>query len=281
VRSGRRPTGRGPVPPAPWWAGPLPVVGVVVVVVAAIVAFVLVGRSQSPPAPTPSPTAQSQVVADITGLDVQRTEAIGAGGLKSPLQKVSASPLVGPRGKPQVLYIGAEFCPFCAAQRWSLAIVLSRFGTLSGVGLTTSSSSDVFPDTPTLTFARSTYSSPYIEFAEVEETDRNRNPLQSPTAEQQRLLEQLDSRLSIPFTDFGNRWVTIGSGYQPDVLQGLTWQQIADQLQNNPQGPAASRILGNANWMTAAVCQQLANPPDNACGGPDMTRLRAALASGA
>jgi hypothetical protein len=281
VRRGRRPTGRGPVAQPPWWASPLPVAAVVVLVVGAIVVFLLVSRSQAAPAPIPSPSTQSQVLADLAGLDVQRTEAIAAGGLKSPLQKVSATPLVGPQGKPELLYIGAEFCPFCAAQRWSLAIVLARFGTLSGVGLTTSSSSDVFPDTATLTFVHSSYTSSYIEFAEVEETDRNRNPLQSPTAEQQRLFDQLNSRRSIPFSDFGNRWVTIGSGFQPDVLQGMTWQQIADQLKNNPQGPAASRILGNANWMTAAVCQQLASPPDTVCGGPDMTRLRAQLASGA
>ena len=281
MRRGRRPTGRGPVAPAPWWAGPLPAAAVVVLVVGAIVVFLLVSRSQAAPAPIPSPSTQGQVLADLTGLDVQRTEAIGDGGLKSPMQKVSATPLVGPQGRPELLYIGAEFCPFCAAQRWSLAIVLARFGTLGGVGLTTSSSSDVFPDTATLTFAHSSYASSYIEFAEVEETDRNRNPLQSPTADQQRLFDQLNSRRSIPFTDYGSRWVTIGSGYQPDVLQGMTWQQIADQLQNNPQGPAASRILGNANWMTGAVCQLLAGPPDTVCGGPAITRLRAQLGSGA
>jgi hypothetical protein len=269
------------VAPSPWWASPLPIAAVLILVLGAIVVFWLVGRSAPAPVPTPSPSTQGQVVADITGLDVQRTEAIGAGGLKSPLQKVNATPLLGPQGKPEVLYIGAEYCPFCAAQRWSLAILLSRFGTLSGVGLTTSSSNDVFPYTATLTFVHSAYRSDYIEFAAVEETDRNRNPLQSPTADQQRLFEQLNPRRSIPFTDYGNRWVTIGSGYHPDVLQGLTWQQIVDQLKNNPQGPAASKILGNANWLTAAVCQQLANPPDQVCAGADMTRLRAQLASGA
>ena len=281
MRSGKRPTGRGPVAPSPWWASPLPITAVLVLVVAAIVGFVLVSRSQPSPEPTPSPSTQSQVVAEITGLDVQTTEAIGAGGLKSPLQKVSATPLTGPQGKPEVLYIGAEFCPFCAAQRWSLAIALARFGTLSGVALTTSSSNDVFPDTPTLTFAHSSYSSDYIDFAAVEETDRNHNPLQAPSAEQERLFEQLNPRHSIPFTDFGNRWVGVGAGYQPDVLQGMTWQQIADQLLTNPQGPAASKILGNANWMTAAVCQQLANPPANVCAGPEMTKLRAQLGGGA
>ena len=33
-------------------------------------------------------------------------------------------------GKPKVLYVGAEYCPFCAAERWPMVVALSRFGTL-------------------------------------------------------------------------------------------------------------------------------------------------------
>ena len=31
-------------------------------------------------------------------------------------------------GKPEVLFVGAEYCPFCAAERWPLIVALSRFG---------------------------------------------------------------------------------------------------------------------------------------------------------
>ncbi len=50
--------------------------------------------------------------------------------------------------KPQVAYIGAEYCPFCASERWPMVIALSRLGTFSGLGLTTSSATDVFPEHP-------------------------------------------------------------------------------------------------------------------------------------
>jgi Domain of unknown function (DUF929) len=36
-------------------------------------------------------------------------------------------------GKPEVLYTGAGFCPYCAAVRWPLIVALSRFGTFSGL----------------------------------------------------------------------------------------------------------------------------------------------------
>ena len=36
-------------------------------------------------------------------------------------------------GKPEVLYVGTEFCPYCAAESWSLIVALSRFGQFSGL----------------------------------------------------------------------------------------------------------------------------------------------------
>jgi hypothetical protein len=101
--------------------------------------------------------------------------------------------------------------------------------------------------------------------------------LQTPSADQQRLFEQLNARRSIPFVDIGNRYVAVGAGFQPDVLAGKTWQQIATELQDNPRGPAAGAILGNANWITAGICQALANPPAAICGGPEITSLRTQL----
>ncbi len=34
-------------------------------------------------------------------------------------------------GKPDLLYIGAEFCPVCATERWAMYVALSKFGTFS------------------------------------------------------------------------------------------------------------------------------------------------------
>ena len=273
----RRPsTGRGPVAARPWWGGPLPVAVIVVLVLVAVVLFIFLGRSQPPP--PHSAATDDQVLSTISQLDIQRTEAVGAAGVKNPLQAAKGvAPLAGPGGKVGIVYIGAEFCPFCAAERWSLAVALARFGTLGGVGLTTSSSTDVYPDTPTLTFLKASYTSDRLDLAAVEETDRDRHPLQTPTAEQQRIFDQLNPRRSIPFVDLGNRYVAVGAGFAPDVLAGRTWQQIATELRDHPSGPVGGPILGNANWLTAGICQALTGPPSPACGGPEITALRAQL----
>src|SRR6266568_183753 len=51
-------------------------------------------------------------------------------------------PLLTASGKPEIVYVGAEYCPFCAAERWALSVALSRFGSFSGLRLIHSSSTD-------------------------------------------------------------------------------------------------------------------------------------------
>ena len=46
----------------------------------------------------------------------------------------NARPLTS-AGKPEVLYVATEYCPFCAAQSWPLIIALSHFGQFSGLNV--------------------------------------------------------------------------------------------------------------------------------------------------
>ena len=135
-------------------------------------------------------------------------------------------PLVAADGKPELLYVGSEFCPFCAAQRWGLVVALSRFGTFSGLRATHSSLSDEFPGTETFSFFGSTYTSPYLDFVPVElQTDVAVNgtypTLQRLSPSQQSLLDTYDRAPytpeagAIPFLDLGNRFVMVGAATTP------------------------------------------------------------------
>ena len=139
----------------------------------------------------------------------------------------SGAILRGADGKPVVTYIGAEYCPYCAAERWGLAVALSRFGTFSHLSGTHSASADVYPNTQTLSFYGSSYSSPYVDFQPVEEATNQQvggsyQALQTPTAAQSSLLTTYDAAGSIPFLDIGNKYVITGASYSPQVLQGLS-----------------------------------------------------------
>jgi hypothetical protein len=198
---------------------------------------------------------------------------VGTGGNANPLHPIPAAALQGSDGKPEFLYIGAEYCPFCAAERWSMVVALSRFGSFKNLHLTSSSSTDVYPNTSTFTFYGSTYSSPTIDFVSVEETTRDQTvALQTPTAQQQQIISTYDRAPyvpsneagGIPFIDIGGHYVVVSSGYSPQDIANLSWSDISSKLSDS-NDKVTQDIIGNANWLTAAICKATGDKPANVC----------------
>jgi len=115
-----------------------------------------------------------------------------------------------------------------------------------------------------------------VDFQAVETTDRDRNPLETPTAAQQALVSTYDTSGSIPFVDFGNRYAASGAMYLPDVLSGMTWQAIADALAQ-PDSAQAKAILGSANLVTAAVCKLTTDQPATVCSSSSIQAIEKTL----
>ena len=277
-----RPPLRKPVSRAPSWLPRelkehlLPAAATIGVIALLVVAFLAYRYLTTPAPPVISATSASLVISKITSLPATELEQVGAGSANNLIKKVSGTPLTGPGGKPEVFYLGAEYCPYCAAERWPMIIALSRFGAFSGLQTTTSSSTDIYPNTPTFTFRSATFTSDYIDFESVETTDRNQNALQTPTSQQQALVSKYDTSNSIPFVDFGNRYAFAGAMYTPDTLGGMSWQQVADALQQ-PGSTQAKAILGSANLITAAVCALTGQQPAAVCSGPAIQSIEARL----
>jgi thiol-disulfide isomerase/thioredoxin len=265
---------RRPVSRTPSWVAPVAVVASLALLVAA---FLVIRWYTTPVAPPPLNIDASQlVVSTITSLPASEFDAVGKGSANNLIKAVSGSPLTGPNGRPEVFYFGAEYCPYCAAERWPIIIALSRFGTFSGLKTTSSSSTDIYANTPTFTFHNATYSSQYIDFAAVETTDREQKPLESPTPAQQALVSQYDTSGSIPFVDFGNRYASSGASYLPDVLSGMSWQAVADSL-GQPGSAQSKAILGSANLITATVCRLTADQPAAVCSSSSIQAIEKTL----
>jgi thiol-disulfide isomerase/thioredoxin len=176
---------------------------------------------------------------------------------------ITGTPLVL-NGKPEVLYMGAEYCPYCAAERWAMIVALDKFGNFTGIEYMQSSATDVYPNTPTFTFVGANYTSNYISFVSVEQLDRSSNQLQTATASETALLNQYDTAGSIPFIDFGNQYAITGAQYLPTPLQNANWTQIASQL-NNPTSPIALSVDGAANHLISAICKIDGGAPSSVC----------------
>jgi hypothetical protein len=239
------------------------------------------GSGSSATADTGTTKLSAQVVA---ALSVPATTLDSVGSPSSdalPTKTGTATTLKGADGKPLITYIGAEYCPFCAAERWAMAVALSRFGTFENLSGTHSSDSDEFPDTQTLSFYGSTYSSPYIDFRAVEEATNQPNgssyqPLQSPTAAQNALVAKYDTQGSIPFLDIANRYVITGSSFSPQVLQGLSRNQIAADLAN-PDSAVAQAIDGTANDIAAAIASVTGNQPSSVASSATIAAIQQKL----
>ena len=265
---------RKPVSTTPAWVVPAAVVGGLALIVAAFLVYRYY-TTPPPPAPLTNDTTQA-VVTTLTGVSQAQLDSVGQGSANNLIKSVSGAPLTGATGKPQVFYLGAEYCPFCAAQRWPLIVALARFGTFSGLQTTSSSSTDVYPNTPTFTFHGATYSSQFIDFRAVETEDRTGKALESPTAQDSALVKQYDTSNSIPFLDFGNRFAFAGAMYSPDLLTGMSWQAVADAVAQSGSTQAAA-ILGSANLTTAAICKMTGDQPSTACSSQTIQGLEKKL----
>ena len=249
--------------------------GSIVAVIAIVVAFVLVKQNSngSPSASAsngPTGAALTAVVNDVTGVPASTLDAIGGGGGAVTGKPTSITgPALTSGGKPEMLYIGAEYCPYCAGTRWAMIVALSRFGTFSGLRTIHSSTTDTPANIPTWTFYQSRYTSNYLAFTPVETTTNVRQgnsypTLQTPTAQQQQIWQAYDPNGSIPFISFGNKYLLASVPYDVTVLQGKTWAQIASALKD-PSSPIAKAIGGSANYMTAAICKLTGDQPASAC----------------
>jgi thiol-disulfide isomerase/thioredoxin len=268
--------------------------GSVVVVLAIVLALILVkafnkpGSSGSGSGGVTGTALSASAARDVTSVPASALNTVGIGSVPSfmaaseggqpAITKISDTPLTS-NGKPEMLYIGAEFCPFCAAERWSMAIALSRFGTLSPLHGIHSSSTDTDPNTPTLTFYKSTYTSPYLVFTPVENETVNRALLQNTTSAQMALWQKYDSSggsVGYPFIDFGNKYVIKLPSYDPAVLAGMTYSQVAAAL-HDPSSAVAQGADGAANLITAAICKMTNGQPGSVCTAPGVVTASKSL----
>jgi thiol-disulfide isomerase/thioredoxin len=266
------------------WGG----VGIVVVVVIALIIYALTsGSTGSTSGGNHYQKAPKTIVDQVTKIPAGVYDTVGVTSSVAqvtPPTAVSGQPaLTFPDSsgveKPGFFYFGSEYCPYCATERWAVIAALSRFGPIDGLGLTASSSSDVYPSTPSFTFVKATFGTTDLEVRAVENLSNiplangaGYTTLMSPTKQEAALLNKYETATylpntqpgEIPFIDIGNQFLVSGASFSPAVLNGLTRDQIASQL-SNPQNPVTQAIITTANYLTAAICKTTSGQPGDVC----------------
>jgi hypothetical protein len=269
-------------------------VAVVVVIIVALVIVATTGGNSNKNSSTVQgavdTTAQASVVNAVTGVPPSVADAVGVpstSDVNPPTVKPGQSKLtIG--GKPAAVFIGAEFCPYCAAERWAIIVAFSRFGTFSGLKETTSSPWDTYPSTPTFSFHGATYSSSYLTFATSEHDSNDtsglgtRSTLEPLTSLESTLWARYDGGAAnegFPFLDIGNKYLVTAPSYSPQVLSGLDQQDVASKL-TNPKDPVTIGIVGTANYLTAALCDVTGQQPSSVCSASYVSKAAKAMGTG-
>jgi len=248
-------------------------VAVVVVIIAVAIGIVVANNQDS----TPAKASDTAFISKVTTIPASVFDTVGAPTDANAVpKKVDGTPLTKD-GKPRVIYVGAEFCPYCASERWAMVAALSRFGTFEGLAPTRSAKND--GDIPTVTFTKSTYKSDYLAFDAWETSDRDFKPLQTLPQDVDALFKKYNPGGGIPWTFYGTHMLP-GSGIPLEPLLKHTgdngWNEIADQMAAGT-GDVGKSIDASANMISAQVCALTDGQPANVCTSPGVTAAAALI----
>ncbi len=267
----------------PRWQSPAVITSVSVGVVAIVLIVIVVINQLGGGGATVATPLSSTVASVLLHPSPSVIQAVGSGRQPGMLVRLPGdTTLKDAAGRTTVVYVGAEYCPYCAAERWVLVYALSQFGTFSGLSQIESSSTDAFANTNTLTFYKSSYSSSSIDFSATELQDRSGNQLQTPSAQVENIFTTYDRppytvlAQQYPFLFIGGRYVLHNTSFSPSLLAGLTWDQIATKLKN-PADPVTQAIVGNANILAAAMCIATGDTPTSVCSSSTIQAIEPAL----
>lgn len=285
---GRGP-GRGPTVRKKDRSGLYMVIGVLVLIAAIITVFVILRNQPAPTNTNPAlkrAPADATVVQEVTNVPQATWEAVGKGSVvpNAFAHNSGQPPSTGPNGHPEFFYVGGEYCPYCAAERWAMVNALSRFGTFSNLSQLQAYEYNV----PTFSFYGSSYTSQYVDFVpkevkgnQLDQTQQNYVDLEKLTPAEQQMFQRYDPGQNFPFVSIGNQYTAVGASYDFTVLldskgNPLPWQTIANSL-NDANSPIARGILGTANYMTASICNLTGQQPGNVCNSPVIQQIEQAL----
>jgi thiol-disulfide isomerase/thioredoxin len=183
------------------------------------------------------------------------------------VRRESGEPLLD-GGKPLVFFMGAEWCPFCASERWALVKATSRFGKWSGLReLNSRMGQDYFPALATYDLSQATYTSDYLNVRHKEVATVEGDPLQKLGSFEEGLVNGYDKLGSVPFlfaAGSPGRY-TVELGFSPGLLDGQGFDSLRKEVAAEAPTPAVEAIDGQTEAITALICKLDGRQPASVC----------------
>jgi thiol-disulfide isomerase/thioredoxin len=185
---------------------------------------------------------------------------------------ISDQPFRQSSGKSLIFFMGAGFCPYCASERWAIVRALNNFGSWQGLVETTSASHDEkYLNIPTIDFSRAKYTSEYVDFVGRETADRNFEPLQELNEKDYEIIDMFNPDQIIPFLLIDGQFIQVGSGYSPQLLEGMSHTEAKAEVENSDSS-LSKAIKTEADNITALICRSIKGRAD-ICRSEDIRKL--------
>jgi hypothetical protein len=181
-------------------------------------------------------------------------------------------------GKPEFAYLIAEWCPLCASESWSVAVALSRFGSIRHLTTLNLDQTDSPPNLKTVSFRHARFRSRYLAFAPIVYEDVHHHRVDKVPRKIRKVWLRGDSP-GFPWLDFGGQALLEKSSFNPKVIERETREQIAAHLRH-PRHRDAKLIDGAANQLTAAICVMTHDGPRVVCKSKTIAKIEASLPPG-
>jgi hypothetical protein len=110
-----------------------------------------------------------------------------------------------------------------------------------------------------------------VDFIGRETADRNFEPLQELTEKDYEIIDTFNPDQIIPFLLIDGQFMQVGSGYSPQLLEGMDHTKVMTEIENS------ASLLGNAiktetDNITAFICESIGRRA-NICNSQDNKRL--------
>ncbi len=180
-------------------------------------------------------------------------------------------------GIPVLFFYGSVACPYCSASSWAVLAALQSLGQVSGVTYDHSSSTDVYPNTPSVVLPDLSVASSYVVLDARESTGDAQ--IVAPAVGaciEQAYLSAYNPLGAIPFVVVGPFVHAQATLVDPAALSGLTAAQVSSQLAQK-SGTAYLAITSAEAYLLAYLVYQNGGAPANVASEPAVAAIVAQI----
>ncbi|MGB9168189.1 MAG: DUF929 family protein [Nitrososphaeraceae archaeon] len=134
-------------------------------------------------------------------------------------------------GKKLIFFLGAGFCPYCAAERWAIVEGLRKFAEWKElIENHSASTNEKFLNIATFDFSHFKYESSFVEFRGNEIADRDSKGKEILEKIDKEILETYNPDHLIPFLLIDGQFMQFGTGINPESLEKLNHEEIRKMI---------------------------------------------------